>query len=333
MAFGHTYYYRVRAKNGAGLLSGWSSISAGVSVAPPNQPPNASFTVTPTSGDTTTTFTVDASSSTDDIDPVALLQVRWDWENDGTYDTGWTTTKTASHQYTIAGTYTIKLEVKDTGGLTSTETRQVVVQQAEVTAATITEIYPIEYEGGKDYTVGVTVRSDSDVSGDVDVILTASPNGFAVSPSIKRVHLPARQSVSVIFSASTQSHAKDGTLGFKVQTLSGSLLANYSINAKVVPLWAPSWWTDLIEVNRTPDIIAFVQNFSWNEEHLNYFKSGDVDYQWELRRPDTPNAWDFVRYDPSTGECTTEFWWTDLPGYPDEIDPWKSEEKSDFSSS
>jgi len=98
-------------------------------VALANQPPTANFTVTPTSGDTTTNFNLDASSSTDDKDPVTSLQVRWDWEDDGAYDTGWTTTKTASQQYTIAGTYTIKLEVKDTGGLTSTATKSVMVSE------------------------------------------------------------------------------------------------------------------------------------------------------------------------------------------------------------
>lgn len=94
----------------------------------------------------------------------------------------------------------------------------------------------------------------------------------------------------------------------------------YCDEAECRPRWAPTWWSDLEEVNRTEDIVAYMQNFSWDEEYLNYFKSGDVDYQWELRRPDTPNAWDFIRYDPSTGECTTEYWWTDLPGYPDDIE-------------
>jgi len=55
------------------------------------------------------------------------LQVRWDWENDGTYDTNWSTTKTESHSYTAVGTYTVRLEVMDTLGLKDTATRQVMV--------------------------------------------------------------------------------------------------------------------------------------------------------------------------------------------------------------
>jgi uncharacterized protein (TIGR02145 family) len=91
-----------------------------------NTPPNASFTVNPSSGPKSTLFNVDASGSSDAQDTVSTLQVRWDWESDGNW-TGWTTNKTASHQYLTDGTKTIKLEVKDTGGLTDTETHQVTV--------------------------------------------------------------------------------------------------------------------------------------------------------------------------------------------------------------
>jgi PKD repeat protein len=53
--------------------------------------------------------------------------VRWDWENDGSYDTGWSTTKTASHSFDTTGTHTIRLVVQDTRGLTDATTRQVTV--------------------------------------------------------------------------------------------------------------------------------------------------------------------------------------------------------------
>jgi len=93
----------------------------------PNTPPTASFTVQPSSGTTQTVFQFDASASSDDEDPKAPLEVRWDWDNDGTWDTGWSTTKTANHQYNSAGAKTINLEVKDTGGLTGDTTGIVAV--------------------------------------------------------------------------------------------------------------------------------------------------------------------------------------------------------------
>jgi len=89
--------------------------------------PLASFTVSPPSGFVSTIFAVDASSSRDLQTPTAQLQVRWDWENDGNYDTEFTTVKTATHQYSTPGTYTIKLEVKDTDGNTGTTPRNVTV--------------------------------------------------------------------------------------------------------------------------------------------------------------------------------------------------------------
>ncbi|MFQ6013253.1 MAG: extracellular solute-binding protein, partial [Thermoplasmata archaeon] len=91
----------------------------------PNSPPAASFTVSPSAGDVTTTFTVDASSSSDAEDPSSALEVRWDWEDDGIWDTPWSPTKTAQHQYADPDTYTVRLEVKDTGRLTDQTTRQV----------------------------------------------------------------------------------------------------------------------------------------------------------------------------------------------------------------
>lgn len=104
----------------------------------PNQAPTADFTVAPLYGTLSTSFAVDASGSTDVEDATAYLEVRWDWTNDGTYDTGWSTTKTASHTYTSPGTKTIKLEVRDNGSLTDTVTKTVVVNEtAPVTTVTL----------------------------------------------------------------------------------------------------------------------------------------------------------------------------------------------------
>lgn len=93
-----------------------------------NTAPTADFTRSPTSGyKDTTTFNVDAAGSTDLEDGVSGLQVRWDWNNDGTYDTSWSYTKTAGTTYSSTGTKTIKLEVKDSAGLTDTKTLNVTV--------------------------------------------------------------------------------------------------------------------------------------------------------------------------------------------------------------
>jgi len=97
---------------------------------PYNTSPFASFAVTPSSGVITTIFNMDASSTSDLDDPTTSLEVRWDWEDDGVWDTSWSTTKTAQHQYANSGTFTIRLGVRDSGGLTDTATNSVVVLEA-----------------------------------------------------------------------------------------------------------------------------------------------------------------------------------------------------------
>ncbi len=100
----------------------------------PNVAPTAYFGMNPTSGTSHTVFQFDASGSSDAEDTPSALQVRWDWENDGTSDTEWTATKTASHTYGTTGTWTIKLEVKDTGGLTDATTRTLTTDPEPVMA-------------------------------------------------------------------------------------------------------------------------------------------------------------------------------------------------------
>ena len=95
-----------------------------------NTAPTAAFTVTPTSGFTSTVFSFDASGCSDAEDPASALQVRWDWENDGIYDTDWSTTKAASHSFDAAGYHTIWLVVQDTRGLADATTHQVTVSAA-----------------------------------------------------------------------------------------------------------------------------------------------------------------------------------------------------------
>jgi PKD repeat protein len=110
-----------------GALPDTSEFSTPVNVGICNYAPTAAFTVNPTTGYTSTVFGFDGSGSSDPEDATSALQVRWDWDNNGFFDTGWSTTKTASFSYTSVGTYTVRLEVMDTRGLKGSTTRQVVV--------------------------------------------------------------------------------------------------------------------------------------------------------------------------------------------------------------
>ncbi len=90
-----------------------------------NTPPSASFLVSPASGGTTAEpVLVDASGSTD-AERRETLSYRWDFDSDGSWDTPYTRSATASWRYSYAGTYVIRLAVKDDRGLVSTAERSV----------------------------------------------------------------------------------------------------------------------------------------------------------------------------------------------------------------
>lgn len=92
-----------------------------------NTPPVADFTVDPSTGPAGTSFDFDASSSEDHEDGTDDLEVRWDWESDGDWDTPWTTGKNETHTYFEDGNYVVTLEVMDSGGLTDQATSTVLV--------------------------------------------------------------------------------------------------------------------------------------------------------------------------------------------------------------
>jgi uncharacterized protein (TIGR02145 family) len=92
-----------------------------------NTPPAAVFEVDPAEGTTSTIFNFNASGCHDNEDQSDELQVRWDWENDGIWDSPFTNEKTISHQYSQQGNLTIKMEVKDSGELTDNITHTIII--------------------------------------------------------------------------------------------------------------------------------------------------------------------------------------------------------------
>ena len=102
-----------------------------------NTPPVAVFTITPTNGTVDTVFTFDASGCSDAEDMPSILIVRWDWENNGEWDTDWSGNKTLFHQFDQQGNYTVAMEVKDSGGLVDAETQEVTVTSSGGNAAPV----------------------------------------------------------------------------------------------------------------------------------------------------------------------------------------------------
>lgn len=90
-------------------------------------PPIASFTIIPFTGTLSDTFYADASNSYDPHELPGALQARWDWENDGVWDTPFSINRIAAHAYPTTGTYTVTLEVIDGFEQSAIATRSIMV--------------------------------------------------------------------------------------------------------------------------------------------------------------------------------------------------------------
>jgi len=81
-----------------------------------NTSPVAVFTIDPESGNTLTEFIFNASGCSDDVTPVDELEVAWDFDNDGGWDSYYSTDKIVTHQYALEGEYEVRMNVKDGDG-------------------------------------------------------------------------------------------------------------------------------------------------------------------------------------------------------------------------
>jgi parallel beta-helix repeat protein len=133
----------------------------------------------PYSGQINSEITFDGSGSSDSDGNI--VGYRWDWTNDGTYDTNWLTTSTTTHSYTAAGTYTVKLQVKDDDGATDTDIAQVTItaENQKPTAEIISITPSTATEGESIYFHGIGQDSDGVVteyswSSNIDEFLSSS---------------------------------------------------------------------------------------------------------------------------------------------------------------
>jgi len=95
--------------------------------------PRATFSIDPPRGTTSTIFQFDASGCTDFETATANLEVRWDWNGDSIWDTGFDKVKTISHQFASPGSYTVILQVKDADGLVDNEANTIYVGEGLLT--------------------------------------------------------------------------------------------------------------------------------------------------------------------------------------------------------
>ncbi len=87
------------------LLAGCSS-----STSPDEEGPTADLTVTPAAGTVLTDFVFDASGSASGS---RSLEFRWDWENDGVWDTDWSSESTVTRRFASGDAIETAVEVRD----------------------------------------------------------------------------------------------------------------------------------------------------------------------------------------------------------------------------
>ncbi len=127
---------RMEVRDRVGLVNEWK---IPLIVKRKNTSPIALFTINPGSGNTETIFHFDATGSKDNEDDYEQLKVRWDWENDAVWDTEYERDKTIKHQFQNPGTYTVKMELQDSGNLLNYWTNQIIVKSVIVKSQKLTK--------------------------------------------------------------------------------------------------------------------------------------------------------------------------------------------------
>jgi len=120
---GHRYAYQISAVDTSRNEGNTSNITYGF-LPPQNILPIAEAGE-PRFGWMQETLLFDASESYD-IDGT-IGGYRWDFQNDGVFDTIWSSSPFATYCYSNAGTYTVKLEVKDNNNAITSDTTTVVI--------------------------------------------------------------------------------------------------------------------------------------------------------------------------------------------------------------
>ena len=129
---------------------------------PADSPPAAALTVSPSSGTAPLAISADASASTDgDATPIASYSFDF---GDGSAVVGPQATPTASHTYTTAGTYTVRVTVTDTAGLAATSAANVQVTATGEDAPPSAGLAVAPASG----TVNLAVTADASASADTD---------------------------------------------------------------------------------------------------------------------------------------------------------------------
>ena len=189
--------------------------------------PTAALSVSPTSGISPVAVTADASASSDPgATPIASYSFDF---GDGAV-IGPQSAPTATHTYTTGGTFTVKVTVKDTANLTSTATKQVVVQQNLVGNPGFESNLAGWSTSGSDSGITIAQTTASSHSGTAAAVLT---NTAAVNANCVLNDSPnwvaATSAATYTGSLWVRADSAGATLTLRIREYSGSTLVGSAI--------------------------------------------------------------------------------------------------------
>jgi hypothetical protein len=114
-----------------------SQLDGVMTLAGSHAPPEADFEVSPPFAVVGDPVSFDATIVTDPDNITNDLEVRWDWENDGEWDTEWSLVKTVTRFFDTRGLHEVALQVRDPELLNDTHVHAVNVGGSEETASHI----------------------------------------------------------------------------------------------------------------------------------------------------------------------------------------------------
>jgi PKD repeat protein len=255
-----TYTVTLTVKDTGGLTS--SPKTQGISVSAVDQAPVAALAVTQLSSPAFTVSASGAGSTDTDATPIASYSFNW---GDGSAATVVNApSQSANHTYATAGTYTVTLTVKDTGGLTSSPKTQSISVSGAVTTATVEARIAASTDDCEEQSNGSEYMNSSDlelIQDSSNQIVGMRWTGLAIPQgatiTAAWIQFSSKETWSVATNLTLQAQAIDNAATF---TTSTNNVSSRAVTAASTA-WVPAAWNsgETGANERSPDLSGTVQ--------------------------------------------------------------------------
>lgn len=277
----NTYTVILTVEDGDGLTDTDSCVLSVQDDTPVNTPPSADFTVVRLGG---LDVQVDATASYDAES--SELEVRWDFEDDGIWETTWSLNRVAAHTYPADNTYTIRLEVRDPQGEADFATRTVTVSSGD------TPIYaPGIIQADTTWSGTVIMANDVTVESEATLTITAGTQvlvaGDYTLESNGPLMITGTAGAPVLFTtyyaADNQPGSWQGILCMEGTTDIDHLIVEYGTTC--LTLWSDGIRADYVEVRSCETGIQVWRDtdLTWVTTHDNAGDGLSIGYSVNVR--------------------------------------------------